>query len=67
MLDGITGSMEMSLNTRWETLKDREAWNVAVHGVTESDMTEQPNDSGAGGRRPWWLSKESACDAETWI
>ena len=33
----------MSLNKLREIVKDREAWYAAVHGVTESDMTQQQN------------------------
>ena len=35
-LDGSTDSMDMSLSKLWETVKGRDAWHVAVCGVSKS-------------------------------
>ena len=42
-MDSITDSVDMSLSRIWEMVKDRVAWQAAVHGVTKSDMIEGVN------------------------
>ena len=44
-LGGITDWVDTSLSKLWEKVEDREAWHIAVHGVTEQATTEQLNNT----------------------
>ena len=38
-------SLTQDMSKLWETVKDREAWRAAVHGVVELDTMEPPNNN----------------------
>ena len=42
-MDGMTDTMDMNLSKLQEVVEGKRAWCAAVHGVTESDMTERQN------------------------
>ena len=67
-MDGITDSMNMSLNKLWEMEMDREAWCVAVHGVAKSqtrlsNRTQHVDINFLLGLSQWLSGKESPCNA----
>ena len=44
-LEGITDAMNMNLGKLWEMMRGRVAWKIAVHGVTESNISGQLNNN----------------------
>ena len=46
-LDGITESVDISLNKLQELVKEMQHWRAALHGITEADMTEGLNNNNA--------------------
>ena len=48
LLDSIINSMDMNLSKLQETVKDRGAWCAEIHGVAESDMSEQMDNNNRG-------------------
>ena len=50
-LDGITGSTDMRLSKLQETVKDREAWPAAVHGVTKTGHNRATDNNKRGDPR----------------
>ena len=70
-LDGITDSMDMSLNKLWELVMDREAWHAAVPGVAKSqtwpsNWTEDYRLGGMDSRSTWTVDHRTTKKRLPW-
>ena len=72
-LDGITNSIDMSLNKLWELVMEREAWHAAVHGVAKSqtwlsNWTELGFPGGASGEESTYQFRRcKRCRFNPWV
>ena len=66
-MDGITGSMDLSLSKLWELETDREAWRAAVHGVTknQTQLSDRTEGDGRTQRKHVFPKAHTVCYSKT--